>query len=209
MEILKFGDNPSPNRSNNNQRKPAAMIVAGVLVAMMGMSTTLAGTITIGTNNRIEFGQGLVTTAACDSSITITPSSSFNATTDTFTVTSLKISDVNGYNVDSNQMCLGKWFIIKAYSGSTQLNFRNSVDTATATSIQFKIPGTGLSDSSTANSSWSMSSDSTVKPVFSGHLLTFADQSGWTDSVGQITIGNFILAPSVTKITVESADASQ
>ena len=80
MEILKFGDNPSPNRSNNNQRKPAAMIVAGVLVAMMGMSTTLAGTMTIGTNSRVEFGQGLVNTAACDDAITVTPSSNFNTT---------------------------------------------------------------------------------------------------------------------------------
>ena len=68
MEILKFGDNPSPNRSNNNQRKPAAMIVAGVLVAMMGMSTTLAGTISIGTNSRVEFGQGVVATAAINTS---------------------------------------------------------------------------------------------------------------------------------------------
>ena len=209
MEILKFGDNPSPNRSNNNQRKPAAMIVAGVLVAMMGMSTTLAGTITIGTNNRIEFGQGLVTTAACDGSITITPSSSFNASTDTFTVTELTISNVNGYNIDANQMCLGKWFIIKAYSGSTQLNFRNSPDTATASALQFKIPGTGLSDSATADSAWSMTTTSTVKPVFDGNLLTFSAQGGWTSTSGTVKIGNFKLEPGVTKITIESSDSSQ
>ena len=115
MEILKFGDNPSPNRSNNNQRKPAAMIVAGVLVAMMGMSTTLAGTITIGTNNRVEFGQGLVATAACDSAITLTPTSSFTNTgnsLDTFTVNTLTLSGIS-------QDCLGKVFVIKAFAGTS------------------------------------------------------------------------------------------
>ena len=199
MEILKFGDNPSPNRSNNNQRKPAAMIVAGVLVAMMGMSTTLAGTITIGTNSRVEFGQGLVNTAACDDAITVTPSTTFNVSggiyNDTFTVTSLVIGGVAGGASAAAENCIGKYFTVKAYAGSSLLTFDGS--SADGTFIKFRVP---LSDADTSTN-WSAITDN------SGSSAGFASTSGWTGAAGTVTLQSFNLSNTVTRFTIESSDS--
>lgn len=202
MEILKFGDNPSPNRSNNNQRKPAAMIVAGVLVAMMGMSTTLAGTITIGTNNRVEFGQGLVATAACDDAITVTPATSFTNTgsdADTFTVTSLRLTGIKGGASAASSNCMGKYLTIKAYAGTsgTALNFTADAGT-TAAFLKFQIPTTDTLANSTSN--WSAASGATSS--------TFTEASGWSGSdAGIVKVAGFSLSNSVTRITIESSDS--
>ena len=194
MEILKFGDNPSPNRSNNNQRKPAAMIVAGVLVAMMGMSTTLAGTITINTNGAVEFGQGLVTTAACDSSIDVTPTSAFDTATSTFSVSKLTLSKIGSG-------CYDKYLKITAYDSSGNKLKWTSVGTSGGF-LNFVIP----SDSATANStgSWSFGTASgTYKST-----ATFADAANWgsdANSNGTIAIATIGLPDTVTRITIESS----
>ncbi len=193
MEILKFGDNPSPNRSNNNQRKPAAMIVAGVLVAMMGMSTTLAGTITINTNGAVEFGQGLVTTAACDSDLSVTPTSSFDTSSDTFTVSSLTIGKIGSG-------CYGKYFKVTAYDSSGSALKWTTGGTGGGF-VNFLIP----SDSSTANSSsWTYASASSTYNIG----LTFGTGSGFgnsTSSEGSITLTSMSMPSSVTRITIESS----
>lgn len=198
MEILKFGDNPSPNRSNNNQRKPAAMIVAGVLVAMMGMSTTLAGTITIGTNNRVEFGQGLVNTAACDSAITVTPAASFSNTgsdSDTFTVTSITLSGIEGGATAASSNCMGKYLTVRAYAGSsgTALTF-DATTGSDANNLKFQIPTTD----SVANAGTFTAS---------GASNTFSGAQGWSGANGQITLDGFTLPNSVTRFTIESSDS--
>ena len=202
MEILKFGDNPSPNRSNNNQRKPAAMIVAGVLVAMMGMSTTLAGTITIGTNNRVEFGQGVVNTAACDDAITVTPSASFSNSgqslaTDTFTVTQLVLSGIKGGAAAAEDNCMGKYFTLKAYAGSSSTPMTFPVDTGTAsTSLKFRIPTTDTD------------ADDYTKWAALGASNTFTAASGFSGSnAGTVTIAGIKLPNTVTRFTIESSDS--
>ena len=196
MEILKFGDNPSPNRSNNNQRKPAAMIVAGVLVAMMGMSTTLAGTITINTNGAVEFGQGLVTTAACDSTINVTPSSTFSTANDTFTVSKLTLSDIGSG-------CYGKDLKITAYDSAGNALKWTTGGTAGGF-VNFLIP----SDSATANAgSFSFASASTSYTAG----LTFADYANWgssSTSNGTIAIASMGMPNSVTRITIESSGSN-
>lgn len=207
MEILKFGDNPSPNRSNNNQRKPAAMIVAGVLVAMMGMSTTLAGTITIGTNNRVEFGQGLVSTAACDSAITVTPATSFTNTgsdADTFTVTSITLSGVSGGATAASTNCMGKYLTIKAYAGTSGTALTFTADTGTSAALlKFQIPstaGSGPNSGANLTGSWSVAGSATNN--------TFTTTSGWDGSdQGLITLAGFQLSNSVTRFTIESSDS--
>ena len=200
MEILKFGDNPSPNRSNNNQRKPAAMIVAGVLVAMMGMSTTLAGTISIGTNSRVEFGQGIVSTAACDSAITVSPSTTFNTSgaglyADTFTVTALTFGGVAGGASAAADNCIGKYFTVKAYAGDSLLTFDGA--SADGTFLKFRIP----ESSADTSSSWS------AITAGSGSSGSFQNTSGWTGASGTVQVYNFNLSNTVTRFTVESSDS--
>lgn len=207
MEILKFGDNPSPNRSNNNQRKPAAMIVAGVLVAMMGMSTTLAGTITISTNNRVEFGQGVVNTAACDDAITVTPSATFvnsgqALSIDTFSVTTLKFSGIKGGATEAEDNCMGKYLTIRAYAGSSNTPMNIQADTGTSTNyFKFRIPTTaGTSSGANSTGGWSVYSGATSN--------TFTDTDGWTGSdQGMIEIKGFKIANTVTRFTIESSDS--
>lgn len=195
MEILKFGDSPSPKRSNNGGRKPGAMIIAGVLVAMMGMSTTLAGTITIGTNNRVEFGQGIVNTAACDDSITVTPGASFTNTgsnSDTFTVTTLTLS---GVEAAASTNCLGKYLTVKAYAGSSGTAMTWDTSGTDALYIKFKVPSTGADTSS----NWSVESGSAS--------VGFSTTTGWTGANGSVTITSFSLLNSVSRFTVESSDS--
>ena len=199
MEILKFGDNPTPNRSNNNQRKPAAMIVAGVLVAMMGMSTTLAGTITI-SGGRVEFGQGIVTTAACDGTIGLTPATTFNSAvgaSDSFTVTELTLDSITvATAVGSGEGCLGKWFTIKAYEGKENaipLTFTSGGSSAKG--LQIQIPATGAD----VQGNWG-----TDKNPSGISIKTIANWSGGTN--GTVTISNFVLSSDVTRFTIESSD---
>ena len=75
MEILKFSEPPKRNSRGRSKRTGMSSLVAlaiGVLV-VGGMSTTLAGTITLNTSGSVEFGQGVVSTAACDTAIKVTP----------------------------------------------------------------------------------------------------------------------------------------
>ena len=203
MEILKFGDSPAPKRSNSGGRKTGPMIIAGLMVAMMGMSTTLAGTITIGSGNRVEFGQGVVSTAACDSSITITPYVSFNTpVADTFTVNALKLADVD-------TACLGKTFTIKAYSGGDQMVMTSGGSTGDY--VAFAIPGTatlanatgvgsgtiGSSTSTVTGANWSIASGS--------RSVGFFDPgSGW-GTAGTITLTGLQVSADVTRFTIESS----
>ena len=62
---------------------PLLAVVVGIAV-IGGMSSTLAGTITLNSGSTVEFGQGIVTAAACDSSVTITPSASYESDRDRY-----------------------------------------------------------------------------------------------------------------------------
>ena len=87
MEILKFAEAPKRNSRTNTKKRGGIMPLLAVVVSVAvvgGMSTTLAGTISLNSGGNVEFGQGVVTTAACDTTIRILPSSSFDTSTSTF-----------------------------------------------------------------------------------------------------------------------------
>ncbi len=70
------------------------MVTFGIAVLVLGgMSTTLAGTISLNSGNNVEFGQGVVTTAACDTTISIAPVSSYDTATG-FYVSSIAVYDI-------------------------------------------------------------------------------------------------------------------
>ena len=74
MNTLNLGSDEMPEKkkkSNTRNLKIALGLAAVILVPTIG--STLAGSITVGGTNSIEFGQGVVTTAACDGDITVTP----------------------------------------------------------------------------------------------------------------------------------------
>ena len=67
MEILKFDNAPSPRKSKKNKNLKALTSLATV-AAIAVLGSTMAANISLGSSG-IEFGQGVQTTSACDSSI--------------------------------------------------------------------------------------------------------------------------------------------
>ena len=112
MNSLNLGSDDEPvvkKKSNTRNLKIALGLAAVILVPTIG--STLAGSITIGTGNAIEFGQGFTTATACDSDgITIVPSSIL--TEGTFNVETLTVSSIN------TETCGHKYFKFKILNSS-------------------------------------------------------------------------------------------
>ena len=94
MKILNLGSDDDPvikKKSKSRNLKIALGLAAVILIPTIG--STLAGSITIGTNNSVEFGQGFTATTSCDSDgITVVPSSVL--TSGTFNLESITVSDI-------------------------------------------------------------------------------------------------------------------
>ena len=117
MEILNFdGGKPSKNRN-----KLVTIIAGAFLVAAVG--STFAANITINTNNSLEYGQGLTQAAACDTSMTITPTNHYvNGTNSTgaFYIDTITVTDA-ATNSSSTGLgkCINKNLKISAWDSVT------------------------------------------------------------------------------------------
>jgi hypothetical protein len=76
VPVLDFDDAPV-SRPRKNLR---LILGVGTIAAVVGVSSTLASSISLNGDIDLEFGQGIATTAACDDSIKITPVSEFSNT---------------------------------------------------------------------------------------------------------------------------------
>jgi len=180
---------------------PLLAVVVSVAV-VGGMSTTLAGTISLNTSGSVEFGQGVVTTAACDTSIKILPASSFETSTSTFNVSSIALEDIgtNGGTdtATAGAGCLGKKLTLKAYDST---GVALTMNAANGTEIFVTIPGT-VTDANTNGSYTTKTASATVTGAAS-----FGSTTSATGVAGKFTIGNLKIPGSVTKITLESSEA--
>lgn len=206
MELLKFNDAPkSPRRGKN----PAGFIGAGIMVAVMGLSSTLAGTITLNAGSAIEFGQGVITAAACDSSIKVTPTSSFDG--DTFTVSAITLENI-GVNPDtdldngnSGAGCRDLVLEIRAFSSDnsilTQLTGGASQNVATV-----YIP---LDPSVTASyiAKHAINGTPLTSYVSGSVAATYAAATTEEASGVKLVISGLRIAGSISKLTVESRAA--
>jgi len=115
MEILNLGGSFEPS-ARSPKKKFKVVLGIGLLAAVMGMGSTLAASITLNAGSAVEFGQGIASTTACDTSITLTPYSTYvnNAVASDFLFTSFALSDVD----TSTAYCGGKTFVIKGYTDS-------------------------------------------------------------------------------------------
>ena len=208
VEILKFAEPPKRSSRTNTKKRGGIMPLLAVVVSVAvvgGMSTTLAGTITLNTGGSVEFGQGVVTTAACDTSIKILPASSFETSTSSFNVSTITLQNIgtNGGTdtATAGAGCLGKRLILKAYDATgTALNMNAASDTE----ITVTLPGT-ITGANTNASYTTKTASSTITNAGSFGSTTAAD--GPT-SAGTFTIGNLKISGSVTKITIESSEAA-
>ena len=117
MKLLNLdsGDEAAtPNKKKSKWLKIGIGVSALVLIPTIG--STLAGTITIGSGS-VEFGQGFVSTAACDPDITVAPTSELNIPTSTFagTVPYFSLGGIRVGGIDGSS-CDPVTFIITAYN---------------------------------------------------------------------------------------------
>ena len=123
MKLLNLdsGDEAAtPNKKKSKWLKIGIGVSALVLIPTIG--STLAGSININAGSGVEFGQGVVSTAACDGTITVAPTSeltnsvppslpngSMPGVAPYFSLGAISVSDINGAT------CQDVTFIIKAY----------------------------------------------------------------------------------------------
>jgi hypothetical protein len=123
MPILEFESSAAKGPA---PKKPLKLVLgAGVLVGALALGSTFAASITLSSDNNVEFGQGFVATTACDSDgITVTPFSTFINSTGAgeHKLTSIRLSGIDS----SDGACEGKTFRIRAYGdGPDPLNLFN------------------------------------------------------------------------------------
>lgn len=175
MNTLNLGSDEIPEKkkkSNTRNLKIALGLAAVILVPTIG--STLAGSIAIGTGT-LEFGQGVVTTAACDTAITVTPTSELTA--DTFNIANIAITDVD------DEDCDNKFFTIKVLSGGTP----QIIGTSAATACKFKFV---------------IATPSIIAPSDGGGCTVVAESS--TPTGFTIATGITLAASLVDQITIES-----
>jgi hypothetical protein len=117
MEILSFeGGAQAPRKKKSLGLILGVAIVAGVTT----LGSTLAASVTIG-STPITFGQGVTQAVACDSEITVTPTTTFDnsAGGGSFLLKTITIAGLNNTATDSSGVgCGGKKLVVKAYGNS-------------------------------------------------------------------------------------------
>jgi hypothetical protein len=135
MEILKFENAPAPRKSAPKKSNLKSLAGLATVAAVAVLGSTLAANISLGTGSALEFGQGVQTTAACDSSITVSPKVTFvnSSTNPQFMLSTISLSDVDATNQASDTTgCDGKTLTINAYGDTlaTPLSIASSSNTA-------------------------------------------------------------------------------
>ena len=129
MNTLNLGSDDEPvvkKKSNTRNLKIALGLAAVILITTIG--STLAGTITVGTANTLEFGQGVTATTACSPTLTITPTSVL--TSGVFYLDAMEVTGID-------PACSNKYFTFKVLNSNGDPVAINSA--ATFCRVQFKL----------------------------------------------------------------------
>jgi len=162
-------------------------ILAGlvVLAAIPAIGATLAASITINGGSGIEFGQGQVGASACDSTITVTPSTSWSTSRSLFEVDTITLTGVD--LSAGGDDCRGKTFRVTLLDSSgTDLGF-----------LLFAIAAT---DQATAADDFVEDAASTQTHTIAG--ITFSASS---TLAATITAATKVDASQVARITLQTS----
>jgi hypothetical protein len=155
-----------PKKKKKQNKALKVMLGIAALVAVPVVGTTLAASIAINSGGNVNFGQGSVATAACDSAITTAASSSYETVSGTAAFY-LKTITLSGIDLTSG--CEGKSFIVSVDGGSgTEVDISSGVK-----QVSFTIPATAGASSTTLTG---------VTAGFSAALTNASDVSYKTDS---------------------------
>jgi hypothetical protein len=155
MEILKFENAPAPRKSAPKKSNLKSLAGLATVAAVAVLGSTLAANISLGSGSALEFGQGVQTTAACDSSITLSPKVTFvnNLTNPQFYLSTISFSDVDTRTAGSAATsggtgCAGKTLTLNAYgeTSATPIGF------ATASSTLVSVATIGITTSTITTS---------------------------------------------------------
>jgi hypothetical protein len=112
-----YYDDLHESRPHKSKSKLKIKLVLLSIAAIFGYSTvgsTFATNVQLG-SGRVEFGQGVRMSTACDSSITLTPFATFanaSGSNANYKLTNIQVTDISSG-------CYGKNFIIRAYDSAT------------------------------------------------------------------------------------------
>ena len=143
MEILKFANSaPAPRKSSTKKSNLKSLAGLATVAAVAVLGSTLAANISLGSGSTLEFGQGVQVTAACDSTITLTPKVNFvNGVSPVFMLSTIGFSDVDGRAIGSASSsggtgCATRTLTLNAYgdTSATPLQIATS-PTSTALSV--------------------------------------------------------------------------
>ena len=178
MKTLNLGSDDEPvikKKSKNRNLKIALGLAAVILIPTIGV--TLAGNITIGTANSVEFGQGFTATTSCDGDgITVVPSSVL--TSGTFNLESITVTGIA-------DACGTKKFTIKVLNESSVPQIIGASGSTTSCKVNF--------ETSTATTS---STGACIVNASSSTSFTLSAASGVT-----------LAAANVYKITLETSSS--
>jgi hypothetical protein len=178
----------TPKKKKNKNLK--VMLGIAALVAVPVVGTTLAASITLNSNEAIQFGQGVVQAVACDSDgITVTPSSSFDNDA-TFASASFKLETV--VITDIADACSGSTFTIKIYGPSSDTPVTISAGGATTTAL---IAGLSLT-----SGAWT-----TTKEEDSTYTAATTYTSNDSTLTFTLAATPVVAATGVSRITVETS----
>jgi len=172
--------------------KPWQAIVGVIALVMIpSLGNTFAGSITVNTAQNVEFGQGIASTAACDSAVTITPyakyvaASTNNYVLESITVTNIELRETT--TAASNLTCLGKTIKIQVLNGSNVLQSWVAAGTTTGAATINATAGTN-----------------TTSSVTSGLTAILTGSNSATGSLEFGITSPTLLAAEVTKILIQT-----
>ena len=125
-------DTPLPSRKPKKTK--VRLIWTSVIIGLFTLGSTFAAIININTGDSVEFGQGKVLTTACDTSITLNPTSGYvNGDTSQFALSKISLDQIDS----SAPHCKGVDFHIKFYPslGSDLLTLYTDADENPVTEI--------------------------------------------------------------------------
>jgi hypothetical protein len=174
-------DRAVSKKKNNKVLKVLLGISALIAVPVIG--TTLAATITI-SSGTVQFGQGIATAAACDSSIVVTPNASFVEADNQFKLGSVTITDLDA------TACASKTLKFRFYPTTVDADSALTVSSGgTTDAIIFTMPAT--------------SGTQAVKEASSNYTVGTHTAGSTTASI-TVTLTTQPATTSIDRITVES-----
>jgi hypothetical protein len=133
--------------SSNGKKSFSKPLLIIALLATLGLGGgVLAANINVNSGNAIEFGQGTVATIACDTDVTLVPTSTYVSGSSTFILSSVEIRNIDqrqGTNA-GNDGCNGKTLTVKVLnsSGTVLSSIATVVPSATAASATITVTPT-------------------------------------------------------------------